>query len=147
MGFISDLPTELVAAFRATLEEVAEADVILHVRDIAHPDTAAQKADVLGVLAGMVTDGTLDPDWPKRTIDVLNKADLLGGVSEVPGLVEDRKHRRHLRAERRRPGRLAGGDRRAAGERQGSGLVRARAVGRGEARLALSPRRGADAGG
>ena len=90
VGFISDLPTELVAAFRATLEEVAEADVILHVRDIAHPDTAAQKADVLGVLAGMVTDGTLDPDWPKRTIDVLNKADLLGGVSEVPGLVEDR---------------------------------------------------------
>jgi GTP-binding protein HflX len=90
VGFISDLPTELVAAFRATLEEVAEADVILHVRDIAHPDTAAQKADVLGVLAGMVKDGTLDADWPKRTIDVLNKADLLGGVSEVPGLVEDR---------------------------------------------------------
>jgi GTP-binding protein HflX len=90
VGFISDLPTELVAAFRATLEEVAEADVILHVRDIAHPDTAAQKADVLGVLAGMVKDGTLDPDWSERTIDVLNKADLLGGVSEVPGLVEDR---------------------------------------------------------
>jgi GTP-binding protein HflX len=90
VGFISDLPTELVAAFRATLEEVAEADVILHVRDIAHPDTAAQKADVLGVLAGMVKDGTLDADWSKRTIDVLNKADLLGGVSEVPGLVEDR---------------------------------------------------------
>jgi GTPase len=89
VGFISDLPTELVAAFRATLEEVAEADVILHVRDIAHPDTAAQKADVLGVLAAMVKDGTLDPDWPQRTIDVLNKADLLGGVSEVPGLVED----------------------------------------------------------
>jgi GTP-binding protein HflX len=90
VGFISDLPTELVAAFRATLEEVAEADVILHVRDIAHPDTAAQKADVLGVLAGMVKDGTLDADWSKRTIDVLNKADLLGGVSNVPGLVEDR---------------------------------------------------------
>ena len=88
VGFISDLPTELVAAFRATLEEVAEADVILHVRDIAHPDTAAQKADVLAVLAGMVKDGTLDPDWPDRTIDVLNKADLLGGVSEVPGLVD-----------------------------------------------------------
>jgi GTP-binding protein HflX len=90
VGFISDLPTELVAAFRATLEEVAEADVILHVRDIAHPDTAAQKADVLGVLAGMVKDGTLDADWPQRTIDVLNKADLLGGVSEVPGLVQDK---------------------------------------------------------
>jgi GTP-binding protein HflX len=90
VGFISDLPTELVAAFRATLEEVAEADVILHVRDIAHPDTAAQRSDVLGVLAGMVKDGTLDADWPRRTIDVLNKADLLGGVSGVPGLVEDR---------------------------------------------------------
>ena len=90
VGFISDLPTELVAAFRATLEEVAEADVILHVRDIAHPDTAAQKADVLSVLAGMVKDGTLDADWSERTIDVLNKADLLGGVSEVPGLVEDK---------------------------------------------------------
>jgi GTP-binding protein HflX len=88
VGFISDLPTELVAAFRATLEEVAEADVILHVRDIAHPDTAAQKADVLGVLGGMVKDGTLDPDWPERTIDVLNKADLLGGVAAVPGQVE-----------------------------------------------------------
>jgi GTPase len=90
VGFISDLPTELVAAFRATLEEVAEADVILHVRDIAHPDTGAQKADVLAVLAGMVKDGTLDPDWSERTIDVLNKADLLGGVSEVPGLTDDR---------------------------------------------------------
>ncbi len=88
VGFISDLPTELVAAFRATLEEVAEADVILHVRDIAHPDTAAQKADVLGVLGGMVKDGTLDPDWAERTIDVLNKADLLGGVAAVPGQVE-----------------------------------------------------------
>ena len=88
VGFISDLPTELVAAFRATLEEVAEADVILHVRDIAHPDTAAQKADVLGVLATMVREGNLDADWPKRTIDVLNKADLLGGVGAVPGQVE-----------------------------------------------------------
>ncbi len=88
VGFISDLPTELVAAFRATLEEVAEADVILHVRDVAHPDTAAQKADVLGVLGTMVQDGALDEDWPKRTIDVLNKADLLGGVSAVPGQVE-----------------------------------------------------------
>jgi GTP-binding protein HflX len=88
VGFISDLPTELVAAFRATLEEVAEADIILHVRDIAHPDTAAQKADVLGVLSAMVRDGALDEDWSQRTIDVLNKADLLGGVSAVPGQVE-----------------------------------------------------------
>src|SRR6202041_891675 len=83
VGFISELPTELVAAFRATLEEVAQADVILHVRDAAHPDTAAQRADVIGVLAGMVEEGTLDADWPARTIEVLNKADLLGGVAQV----------------------------------------------------------------
>ncbi len=84
VGFISELPTELVAAFRATLEEVAEADVILHVRDIAHPDTGAQRADVLAVLDGMAADGTLDPAWPERTIEVLNKADLLGGIDQVP---------------------------------------------------------------
>lgn len=84
VGFISDLPTELIAAFRATLEEVAEADIILHVRDIAHPDTAAQRADVLSVLGGMERDGMLDSGWQSRMIEVLNKADLLGGTEEVP---------------------------------------------------------------
>ncbi|HET6607304.1 MAG TPA: GTPase HflX, partial [Rhodopila sp.] len=84
VGFISELPHELVEAFRATLEEVAEADVILHVRDVAHPETAAQRTDVIGVLDDMVADGTLDADWPDRTIEVLNKADLVGGVAEVP---------------------------------------------------------------
>jgi GTP-binding protein HflX len=84
VGFISELPTELVAAFRATLEEVAEADVILHVRDISHPDSAAQRADVLAVLADMVEDGMLDEAWPARCIEVLNKADLVGGVASVP---------------------------------------------------------------
>lgn len=84
VGFISDLPHELVEAFRATLEEVAEADVILHVRDTAHPDSAAQRADVIGVLDGMVADFTLDAEWRARTIEVLNKADLLGGVAHVP---------------------------------------------------------------
>ncbi len=84
VGFISELPTELVAAFRATLEEVAEADVILHVRDVAHPDSAAQRADVIAVLEGMEKDGTIDADWRSRTIEVLNKADLLGGVGHVP---------------------------------------------------------------
>jgi GTP-binding protein HflX len=83
VGFISDLPTELVAAFRATLEEVAEADVILHVRDAAHPDSAAQRADVLAVLDGMEKDGTIDAAWPQRVIEVLNKADLLGGLAGV----------------------------------------------------------------
>ncbi len=84
VGFISDLPTELVEAFRATLEEVAEADVILHVRDAAHPDSEAQRADVLGVLAGMARDGTLDDGYEGRVIEVLNKADLVGGVDAVP---------------------------------------------------------------
>ncbi len=84
VGFISELPTELVAAFRATLEEVAEADIILHVRDVAHPDSAAQRADVINVLDGMVRDGMLDENWPQRTIEVLNKADLMGGIEAVP---------------------------------------------------------------
>ena len=84
VGFISDLPTELVAAFRATLEEVAGADVILHVRDAAHPDTLAQRGDVLAVLAGMAADGMLEADWPSRTIEVHNKADLMGGAAMVP---------------------------------------------------------------
>jgi GTPase len=83
VGFISALPTELVAAFRATLEEVAEADLILHVRDAAHPDTQAQRADVIAVLNGMVQDGTLEDDWPRRSLEVLNKADLLGGVARL----------------------------------------------------------------
>ncbi len=84
VGFISELPTELVEAFRATLEEVSEADVILHIRDVAHPDTMAQRADVVAVLDRMAKDGALDPDWQSRTIEVLNKADLLGGTAEIP---------------------------------------------------------------
>ncbi len=84
VGFISQLPHELVAAFRATLEEVAAADVILHVRDAAHPESAAQRTDVITVLDDMVEEGTLDAAWPERTIEVLNKADLLGGVEQVP---------------------------------------------------------------
>ena len=60
VGFISDLPTALVAAFRATLEEVIEADLILHVRDISHPETEAQRRDVEAVLAdlGIAADDT-----------------------------------------------------------------------------------------
>src|SRR5947208_8193477 len=50
VGFVSDLPTHLVAAFRATLEEVTEADIVVHVRDAHHPDSGAQREDVLGVL-------------------------------------------------------------------------------------------------
>ncbi|HYG88719.1 MAG TPA: GTPase, partial [Azospirillum sp.] len=73
VGFISDLPTHLVAAFRATLEEVQSADVILHVRDIAHPDTEAQKADVEEVLRGL----GIDPERDPRVVEVANKIDLL----------------------------------------------------------------------
>jgi GTP-binding protein HflX len=73
VGFISDLPTHLVAAFRATLEEVQAADVILHVRDIAHPDTESQREDVEGVLRDL----DIDIDADGRVIEVLNKADLL----------------------------------------------------------------------
>lgn len=90
VGFISELPHELVEAFRATLEEVAEADVIMHVRDAAHPESAEQRADVIRVLDDMVRDGTLDDTWAKRTIEVMNKADLMGGVEQVatrPGAV------------------------------------------------------------
>ncbi len=84
VGFISELPTELIAAFRATLEEVAEADIILHVRDISHPDSAAQRADVEAVLEGMARDGTLDAGWRSRVIEVLNKIDLLDPGAGLP---------------------------------------------------------------
>jgi GTP-binding protein HflX len=73
VGFISDLPTELVASFRATLEEVLEADLILHVRDIAHPETDAQKADVEAVLEGLGLEHQVVHDM----IEVLNKIDAL----------------------------------------------------------------------
>ena len=58
--------------------------MILHVRDVAHPDTMAQRADVTAVLDGMVKDGALDAAWPSRTLEVLNKADLMGGIANVP---------------------------------------------------------------
>ncbi|EWY42260.1 GTPase HflX [Skermanella stibiiresistens SB22] len=73
VGFISDLPTHLVASFRATLEEVQAADIILHVRDIAHPDTEAQKADVESVLRDL----GIDREQDGRVVEVLNKIDLL----------------------------------------------------------------------
>lgn len=73
VGFIADLPHDLVAAFRATLEEVDAADIILHVRDVSHPDSAAQAADVATVLGEMGIDPAADP----RVIEVLNKLDLL----------------------------------------------------------------------
>lgn len=73
VGFISELPTHLVAAFRATLEEVISADVILHVRDLSHPDTDAQAADVADVLASL---GVAE-DSRHRRLEAWNKADQL----------------------------------------------------------------------
>lgn len=75
VGFISDLPTTLIAAFRATLEEVSKADLILHVRDIAAAATQQQKKDVESVLADLGVD-TLAHD--NNIIEVWNKSDLLG---------------------------------------------------------------------
>jgi GTP-binding protein HflX len=85
VGFISDLPTMLVAAFRATLEEVIEADVILHVRDMAHEDSAAQSHDVEKVLEEL---GIVPSD--RRLIEVWNKVDLLDaqGRARIVNLAE-----------------------------------------------------------
>ena len=75
VGFVSDLPTQLVAAFRATLEEVIEADLIVHVRDISHPDSDAQARDVADVLAGL---GLSDEVKRVPLLTVYNKIDALG---------------------------------------------------------------------
>ena len=75
VGFISDLPHELVAAFQATLEEVCEANVVVHVRDVSHPDSDAQKADVQRVLGDL----GLETEAESGMIEALNKIDLLPG--------------------------------------------------------------------
>ena len=77
VGFISDLPTMLIAAFRATLEEVIEADVILHVRDVSHGDAEAQLHDVEKVLAQLGIDPQNDPEHKHTLIEVWNKIDKL----------------------------------------------------------------------
>ncbi|WHA39862.1 GTPase HflX [Agrobacterium larrymoorei] len=74
VGFISDLPTHLVAAFRATLEEVLEADLVLHVRDMSDPDNAAQAGDVLRILSDLGIDEKVAEE---RIIEVWNKVDRL----------------------------------------------------------------------
>jgi GTP-binding protein HflX len=73
VGFVSDLPTELIAAFRATLEEVASADLLIHVRDMAHPDHEAQAEDVEDVLTSL---GIGEGEGPAR-LEAWNKVDLL----------------------------------------------------------------------
>ncbi|MDP3524428.1 MAG: GTPase HflX [Hoeflea sp.] len=73
VGFISNLPTHLVAAFRATLEEVLEADLILHVRDMSDPDRNAQAADVEAILKSL----GVGEDEPRKMLEVWNKVDLI----------------------------------------------------------------------
>lgn len=90
VGFVVDLPTDLVAAFRATLEEVLDADVILHARDVANPDHPAQAMDVLKVLGDLGVSAETTPIievWNK--VDLVNEADLVGIVpaSKVAGVV------------------------------------------------------------
>jgi GTPase len=90
VGFISDLPTHLVEAFRATLEEVQQADIILHVRDVTHPETKAQRDAVLEILGDL---GIGDMD--DRLIEVLNKIDQLPE--------DERKHMRDWEAPQTKP--------------------------------------------
>jgi GTP-binding protein HflX len=87
VGFISDLPTELVAAFRATLEEVMEADLLLHVRDASHPEAEGQKADVEAVLESLGV-GML----AERMIEVLNKIDRVDPEGHEALLEQAKRH-------------------------------------------------------
>lgn len=93
VGFVSDLPTQLVAAFRATLEEVASADLLIHVRDVAHPDREAQKEDVETVLAqlGIRT----EEEGAPPLLEVWNKIDLVA-ASEREALVTEAGRRSEI---------------------------------------------------
>jgi GTP-binding protein HflX len=82
VGFISDLPTQLVAAFRATLEEVLDADLICHVRDISHPQTTEQAEDVTRILEELGVAETIPQ------LEVWNKIDLLKGGERETRLTE-----------------------------------------------------------
>lgn len=86
VGFVSELPTQLVAAFKATLEEVVSADLLIHVRDIAHPDSQAQKDDVEKVLGEI----GVDPATPR--FEAWNKLDLLADERRGEVLAEAAKH-------------------------------------------------------
>ena len=143
VGFISDLPTMLVAAFRATLEEVIEADIILHVRDATHEDTAAQAHDVEEVLRAL----DIDPNDHERIIEVWNKIDRLDAHARAQ--LENIAARRG----ENRPGAGVGADRGGArcaarGNRGAAGADArrprsgARSGGRGRGELAAPERRG-----
>ena len=87
VGFVSDLPTELIAAFRATLEEVRSADLLIHVRNIAHPDSDAQRDDVEDVLASL----DLAEEGAPPRIEAWNKVDLLSGDDRMAVLEEAKR--------------------------------------------------------
>lgn len=91
VGFVSDLPTELIAAFRATLEEVREADLLVHVRNMAHPDREAQREDVEDVLTSL---GLGEEGAPPR-IEAWNKIDLLSD-GERARLAEEARRRENV---------------------------------------------------
>lgn len=90
VGFISDLPHELIMAFRATLEEVLAADIIVHVRDVANPDSTAQKQDVIAVLQSL---GLKDIENQPHYLEVLNKIDLLDKNSKAEMAAAARKRK------------------------------------------------------
>lgn len=96
VGFISELPTHLVAAFRATLEEVIEADIILHVRDVSDTDTLAQAEDVRQILRDL----EIDADDTEHVVEVWNKIDLVEGSErdriETLAANEAEKQRPHI---------------------------------------------------
>ncbi len=77
VGFVSDLPTQLVAAFRATLEEVISADIVVHVRDISHGESDAQRDDVLAILRDLGVGSDSDSEHRREIIELWNKVDLL----------------------------------------------------------------------
>lgn len=88
VGFVSDLPTQLIAAFRATLEEVISADIVVHVRDISHPETDAQRDDVLQILRDLGVIDDADAGKQPRMVELWNKMDLLEGdrLDELTGI-------------------------------------------------------------
>jgi GTP-binding protein HflX len=115
VGFISDLPTTLVAAFRATLEDVLEADLVLHVRDVSHEDAEAQGQDVEAILGELGLNGQpadaeagLPAELAKPLIEVWNKADLLHGAdhARLAALSELRPADGRTRRDDRRRGHL-----------------------------------------
>ena len=88
VGFVSDLPTQLIAAFRATLEEVISADIVVHVRDISHPETDAQRDDVLQILRDLGVIDDADAGNQPRMVELWNKMDLFEGdrLDELTGI-------------------------------------------------------------